>query len=110
MTEADIIAGVRRDRLAQFAQAEARRFAQSRPASRAAQERGAGAWLNGVPMHWMQDWPMPFPLVVERAEGARIYDIDGYGIDDFCLGDTGSMFGHSPAPVAKAIRRQARRG
>src|SRR5690606_9547781 len=26
------------------------------------------------------------------------------------LGDTGSMFGHSPAPVAKAIRRQARRG
>ena len=31
-------------------------------------------------------------------------------IDDFCLGDTGSMFGHSPAPVAKAIRHQATRG
>lgn len=110
MTQSETIAGVPRDRLAGFAQAEARRFAQSRPKSRAAQDRGAGAWLNGVPMHWMQDWPMPFPLVVDRAEGARLFEIDGYGIDDFCLGDTGSMFGHSPAPVAKAIRRQARRG
>ncbi|HSF63381.1 MAG TPA: aspartate aminotransferase family protein [Paracoccaceae bacterium] len=110
MTQVDTIAGVAGDRLAAFAEAEARRFAQSRPASRLAQERGAAAWLGRVPMHWMQDWPMPFPLVVDRAEGARLFDIDGYGIDDFCLGDTGSMFGHSPAPVAKAIRRQARRG
>jgi glutamate-1-semialdehyde 2,1-aminomutase len=56
-------------------------------------------------MHWMKDWPMPFPLVVAKAPGAA-GPIDGYGIDDFCLGDTGSMFGHSPAPVAKAIRRR----
>jgi glutamate-1-semialdehyde 2,1-aminomutase len=47
---------------------------------------------------------------VARAKGARLTDIDGYEIDDFCLGDTGSMFGHSPAPVAKAIRAQAPRG
>src|SRR5690606_30985597 len=55
-------------------------------------------------------WPMPFPLVVAEAEGARLTDLDGYGLDDFCLGDTGSMFGHSPQPIARAIRRQARRG
>ena len=48
--------------------------------------------------------------LIDHAQGARIKDIDGYRIDDFCLGDTGSMFGHSPQPVAKAIRRQARRG
>ncbi len=53
---------------------------------------------------------MPHPMLVAEAKGARLTDIDGFGIDDFCLGDTGSMFGHSPAPVAKAIRRQARRG
>ena len=47
-----------------------------------------------------------------RAGGRRatITDIDGNTLDDFCLGDTGSMFGHSPPPVARAIRRQARRG
>ncbi len=72
--------------------------------------QGAGHYLNGVPMHWMRDWPMPHLPLVAEAKGARLTDIDGYGIDDFCLGDTGSMFGHSPAPVAKAIRRQARRG
>lgn len=105
-----LIAGVRQDRLAALAEREARRFAAQRPRTRAALEAGSAAYLDGVPMHWMKDWPMPFPMLVDKAEGARITDIDGFGIDDFCLGDTGSMFGHSPKPVAKAIRRQARRG
>lgn len=103
-------AGVAPDRLDRIATREARRFAATRPLTRAALDRGAAAYLGGVPMHWMRDWPMPFPLVIDRAEEARIFDIDGFGIDDFCLGDTGSMYGHSPAPVARAIRRQARRG
>ncbi|WP_413871609.1 aspartate aminotransferase family protein [Albidovulum sp.] len=104
------VAGIDRARLKKAADRESRRFAASRPKTRAALEAGADAWLDSVPMHWMKDWPMPFPMVVDRAEGARITDIDGYGIDDFCLGDTGSMFGHSPEPVARAIRKQARRG
>ena len=106
----DLIAGVRRNRLEAMATREARRYARSRPRTRAALAQGAAAWLDGVPMHWMKDWPMPHPMLVARAKGARLTDIDGFGIDDFCLGDTGSMFGHSPAPVARAIRRQARRG
>lgn len=53
---------------------------------------------------------MPFPFLVKKAEGAKITDIDGISLDDFCLGDTGSMFGHSPKPVAKAIKQQASRG
>ena len=106
----DLIAGVRSDRLEALAKREAMRFARSRPKTRAALAAGAAAWLDGVPLHWMKDWPMPHPMLVAKASGARLTDIDGYGIDDFCLGDTGSMFGHSPAPVAKAIRHQAKRG
>ncbi len=53
---------------------------------------------------------MPFPFIVASARGATITDIDGIALDDFCLGDTGSMFGHSPPPVARAIARQAKRG
>jgi glutamate-1-semialdehyde 2,1-aminomutase len=105
-----IIAGIAADRLSAFASREVRRYAQSRPLSAQALAAGAGVYLNGVPMHWMRDWPMPHLPVVAQAKGARLIDIDGYGIDDFCLGDTGSMFGHSPKPVAKAIRKQARRG
>ncbi|MEI4484955.1 transaminase [Frigidibacter sp. MR17.14] len=67
-------------------------------------------FLGGVPMHWMKDWPQPFPMLVARATEATIEDIDGNLLDDFCLGDTGSMYGHSPAPVAAAIRAQADRG
>ncbi|MEZ5911369.1 MAG: aspartate aminotransferase family protein [Paracoccaceae bacterium] len=104
------IAGVDRRKLDAFAGREARRYAASRPKTRAALESGQDAFLDGVPMHWMKDWPMPFPMLVAEARGARLTDLDGYGLDDFCLGDTGSMFGHSPKPVARAIRKQARNG
>ena len=106
----DHTAGILRDRLDALVARETRRFAQSRPRTKAALAEGSAYFLGGVPMHWMKDWPQPFPLLVAKAEGARLTDVDGYGVDDFCLGDTGSMFGHSPAPVAKAIRHQARRG
>lgn len=107
----DRIAGLDRARVAAFREAEAERYAAARPRSAAAQVGpGAAAWLAAVPMHWMRDWPMPFAFRVTEARGARIACIDGHEIDDFCLGDTGSMFGHSPPAVARAVRRQTRRG
>ena len=104
------IAGVPRDLLEALRGREAARYAKGRPKSAAALAAGSAAYLDGVPMHWMKDWPMPFPMLVDRAQGARLTCIDGFAIDDFCLGDTGSMFGHSPKPVARAIERQAARG
>ncbi|WP_413720932.1 aspartate aminotransferase family protein [Silicimonas sp. MF1-12-2] len=105
-----LIAGVPASRLEAIARREADRYTAARPATRKALGKGAASFLDSVPMHWMKDWPMPFPMLVARAKGARLTDIDGNKLDDFCLGDTGSMFGHSPAPVAKAIRKQARNG
>ncbi len=107
---AELIAGVLKDRLDALTAREAKRFAAGRPKAKAALSHEASSWLDGVPMHWMRDWPMPHLPVITKAKGARITDLDGFEIDDFCLGDTGSMFGHSPAPVAKAIRKQASRG
>ena len=102
--------GISLARIATIRATEATHFREARPKSEAAFGNGVKGFLDGVPMHWMNDWPTPFPIVVEKAKGAAITDIDGNKLADFCLGDTGSMFGHSPAPVAKAIRRQARRG
>ena len=110
MLDTTMIAGVPRQRLDRIAMREAAAFADARPRTRAALDAGAGSYLGGVPMHWMTDWPMPFPMLVAEARGARLTDLDGHVIDDFCLGDTGSMFGHSPAPVARAIRAQAGQG
>jgi glutamate-1-semialdehyde 2,1-aminomutase len=58
----------------------------------------------------MRDWSMPYPFLVESAHGAVLHDVDGNEYADFCLGDTGAMFGHSPPPVVEAIERQAARG
>ncbi len=104
------IAGIGTARLAAFRATEEARFVADRPKCRAALETGAAPWLAGVPMHWMRDWPSPFPLVVSKARKAWIEDLDGHRLDDFCLGDTGSMFGHAPKPVRRAIRKQAARG
>ncbi|WGV17709.1 aspartate aminotransferase family protein [Fuscovulum ytuae] len=106
----DMIAGIPRSRVQAIAQREADRYAASRPKAAAALKQGAGHYLGSVPMHWMADWPMPHLPLVSKAQGAKLTDIDGHRIDDFCLGDTGSMFGHSPTPVAKAIKAQAARG
>ena len=111
MTSPDtIIGGVSARRIAEVRAREAATFTAARPKTEAALRSGASAFLDGVPMLWMKDWPQPFPMVVAEAKGASIVDIDGNRLDDFCFGDTGSMFGHSPAPVAKAIREQAERG
>ncbi len=104
------LGGIARSRIEQIRDRESEAFRNARPKSEAKVGNGIAGFLGGVPMHWMKDWPTPFPILVDQAKGATITDIDGNRLDDFCLGDTGSMFGHSPPPVARAIRRQAGRG
>jgi len=65
---------------------------------------------NGVPMSWMSKWPGAYPVFVEEAKGASFVDVDGNTYIDFCLGDTGSMTGHSPDATVSAIREQVGRG
>jgi glutamate-1-semialdehyde 2,1-aminomutase len=85
-------------------------FAQRNPMSRKLSEQTARNWLRGVPMHWMVDWGTPFPLFIERAKGVDLTDADGHTYVDFCLGDTGAMFGHSPDPVADTLKREGAAG
>jgi glutamate-1-semialdehyde 2,1-aminomutase len=85
-------------------------FVQRNPRSRALAEETARHWLGGVPMLWMSDWGTPFPLFIAKAQGISLTDADGNVYRDFCLGDTGAMFGHSPAPVAGALARQGALG
>jgi glutamate-1-semialdehyde aminotransferase len=89
---------------------ERRRFAASHPGSMAFREAARRSMLSGVPMNWMTRWASPAPLVVSAAAGAELEDIDGHRYVDFCLGDTGAMAGHAPAPVVEAVSRQMRRG
>jgi len=85
-------------------------FARQHPQSALLQSRSNQHFLFGVPMHWMRDWPMPHGMFVQQAQGAQLQCADGLVYADFCLGDTGAMFGHSPPAVAQAMTDQALRG
>lgn len=97
-------------RVSEMLNRERQIFAERNPQSKAFASQASRHWLNGVPMHWMVDWGTPFPLFVATAKGVILSDADGNEYVDFCLGDTGAMFGHSPEPVVAAIRAQAERG
>lgn len=89
---------------------EFQRYLKLHPASYELGKKACQHFLYGVPMHWMNDWGTPAPLFVQQARGAHFTCADGIDYVDFCLGDTGAMFGHSPEPVAQTLERQARRG
>ncbi len=89
---------------------ETKLYVQRNPKSQALSVKASNHWLRGVPMHWMVDWGLPFPLFVERARGATMTDVDGHDYADFCLGDTGAMFGHAPKVVADVLAAEAQNG
>jgi glutamate-1-semialdehyde 2,1-aminomutase len=99
-----------RGRLGELLRAEEKRFAARTPRSRELFEGARGSLLAGVPMPWMTEWAGPHPVFVAEAGGARFVDVDGNEYVDFCLGDTGAMTGHAPAPTVEAIEGQAGRG
>jgi glutamate-1-semialdehyde 2,1-aminomutase len=99
-----------RARLRSALAAEEERFLAAHRRSGELFEQSKASLLAGVPMPWMTEWAGPHPVFAAAAEGARFGDVDGNEYVDFCLGDTGAMTGHAPAPTVEAIAEQARRG
>ncbi|WP_447755120.1 aspartate aminotransferase family protein [Sphingopyxis fribergensis] len=95
--------------IARVAAREAERFRTANPRA-LAHHAAAKGWFQSVPFHWMRDWPSPVPIVAASANDATLTSIDGQAYDDFCLGDTASLFGHSPPALAAALTRQASEG
>lgn len=97
-------------RLAARTELELAAFAEARPRSAAAWAKTQQSWFGGVPMPWMMRWAGAFPPVMARAEGSRVWDIDGHEYVDLCLGDTGAMSGHAQPAIVRAVAEQAARG
>jgi len=95
--------------IARVANREAERFRATNPRA-FAHHAAAKGWFQSVPFHWMRDWPSPVPIVAASAKNAILTSIDGRIYDDFCLGDTASLFGHSPPALAAALAKQAAEG
>jgi glutamate-1-semialdehyde 2,1-aminomutase len=92
-----------REQLAGLIARERETYEREHARSRELHSEARGSLLGGVPMSWMAMWVGGFPLYQQRARGSTIVDVDGNEYADFCLGDTGAMAGHSPAPTMRAI-------
>jgi glutamate-1-semialdehyde 2,1-aminomutase len=101
---------VDRDRLGALTAREAARFAAAHPRCAAMHQRSRRTMPGGVPMSWMAKWAGGFPIAAAEAAGAHVLCLDGIDHVDLCLGDTGAMAGHSPAPTVRAVAAQAARG
>jgi glutamate-1-semialdehyde aminotransferase len=99
-----------RSRVASFLARERERFAAEHPRSGELHRRARESLLDGVPMNWMTRWPGDFPVFLASASGSELTDVDGNVYVDLCLGDTGAMTGHSPAPTVRAATEQLGRG
>ena len=101
---------INREHLKKLNAVEEKRFLDLHPKSGVLFERAKGVMPGGVPMSWMAKWPGAYPVFVESAAGSHFTDVDGNKYIDFCLGDTGSMTGHSPAATVAAITEQMKHG
>ena len=101
---------IRPERIAELMKIEEQRFLDLHKASTAAFHKSSEVMHEGVPMSWMAKWPGAHPVFVKEAKGAHFTDLDGHDYIDFCLGDTGSMTGHSPAATVAAVKAQIDKG
>ena len=103
--------GIDSDALRRLAAREAAKF----PAPRIASRRG---WRKPAPRTGSMACPCTGCATGARrircSCGARAAssceDVDGNHYVDFCFGDTGAMFGHSPPAIARALAETGRRG
>lgn len=79
-----------------------RRYADGHPASRAQIERAKRSMPGGNTRTIL--FFQPFPVVIKRSEGCRVWDIDGNAYVDFLGEYTAGLFGHSDPTIKAAIQ------
>ncbi len=99
-----------RQKLIAATERESARFLARTPKSGELFKSAKSVMPGGVPMSWMSKWPGAYPTFVATASGARFTDVDGNEYIDLCLGDTGSMTGHSPIATVDALKSQLDKG
>lgn len=78
------------------------------PRSEALYQQGLEIFPSGVTHDGR--YLKPFPIYVERSEGAHKFAVDGQEIVDCWSGHGALLLGHAFGPVVKAVQRQMERG
>jgi glutamate-1-semialdehyde 2,1-aminomutase len=83
------------------------RFTAEFPNSRKLHEQAKQLFPNGV-THDLRHLE-PFPVYIDRAEGAYKWDVDGHRLIEFWSGHGAILLGHSHPAVVAAVQRQVER-
>ncbi len=95
-------AEIDRGRLAELTEREQAKLAERTPASKQRHERGLAVMPGGVPSSFQEN--DPWPVYLERGEGARVWDVDGHEYVDFHNGFGVMAIGHANPTVSAAVK------
>jgi glutamate-1-semialdehyde 2,1-aminomutase len=97
-----------RERLAALTERELRKLAERTPQSKQRHERGLNVMPGGVPSSFQEN--DPWPVYLERGEGARVWDVDGHEYVDFHNGFGVMCIGHANPIVGAAVKARVDQG
>src|SRR5881275_3657820 len=101
-------AQIDRERIRELTDREERTLNERTPKSRAMYERARASLVGGVASSYqLRD---PWPIYLERGEGARVWDIDGNEMLDFHNGFGSMTQGHAHPAITRAVDERVRRG
>jgi glutamate-1-semialdehyde 2,1-aminomutase len=83
-------------------------YAQALPNSRQLFARAQQIFPDGVTHDNRR--MQPFPIYIERADGAYKWDVDGHRYIDYWMGHGALLLGHSPPQICQAVIEQMQRG
>jgi len=97
-----------RERIRELTDREARTLNERTPKSRAMYERARASLAGGVASSYQVR--EPWPIYLERGEGARVWDVDGNEMLDFHNGFGSMTQGHAHPAISRAIDERVRLG
>jgi len=74
------------------------------PGSAALFERAKNVMPGGV-SHNPRYYP-PYPIYIDRAEGSKVWDVDGNEYIDLWMGHYVHLLGHKPAPIMRVLEEK----
>jgi glutamate-1-semialdehyde 2,1-aminomutase len=97
-----------RDRIAELTERELRAVNERTRGSKAMFERAARSLSGGVASSYQLR--EPWPIYLERGEGAKVWDVDGNELYDFHNGFGSMVTGHANPAIGRAIADRYRKG
>jgi glutamate-1-semialdehyde 2,1-aminomutase len=97
-----------RARVKELTERESKRLDEATPASKAMFARARAVMPGGVPSSYQVR--EPWPIYLERGEGALVWDVDGRRLWDFHNGFGSMPQGHAHPAIVKAIEERVRLG